>query len=326
MSMFLATERAPDPVAYPAKATSVCPMDCAIIHHHHTSIAVHAPTKPGRVALARNIAIKVRSHLRQLALAALNQHTNLLWIAEGKSDWEQLVNCGGTKYCCAADSDCCTKSNLVFDIGVPSVINNYGSSVSYSTLSGGATTWQSSLITAAATATAGGASGTGGSSNATAKPASSSHGVVIGVVAGVVVFLALVVIGAVVFCCLRKRSPPAKPAQQNYTNMIDMQDRSAQAGAATTGVVQPGTGQTQNAQNPFTEAKYVQAYGQQTQGPWQQPPMQWQNAPPTYQPPQGNLQPYQVTPMSGDGQSLVELQSPIARPVGQDGKHFHELG
>ena len=49
-------------------------------------------------------------------------------------------------------------------------------------------------------------------------------------------------------------------------------------------------------------------------------------APPAYAPPPSEVKPYQVTPVGHYGENLIELHTPVARPVGADGRPLHEMG
>jgi hypothetical protein len=240
---------------------------------------------------ARSFAAKVRSHLS--LYQTLFTHTTTADV----DTWAILTSCGGTKYCCSGSSyDCCSKQNLVFDIGVPSVIQDYGSPQTIgNTLGSAPTTWQHSVITATTgsgltnTATTSSSTPTGSTSSQTesAQPnARSSHkDLIIGIVAGVAVFLLLAIGASILFCLLRRRNPKGTVTQTGI--QIDMQDQ------------QKPPPRTSHSSTP---------------------------APPAYTPPPSEVKPFQVTPVGHYGESLIELHTQVARPVGADGRPLHELG
>jgi len=113
------------------------------------------------------------------------------------------------------------------------------------------------------------------------------------------VFLLLATVASIAFCLVRRRDRKGTVTQTG--NPIDMQDQQQRP---------PGTSHS-NAPLKYEEAGA--AYSTAA-------------APPAYAPPLSEVKPYQVTPVGHYGESLVELHSPVARPVGADGRPLHELG
>jgi hypothetical protein len=213
--------------------------------------------------------------------------------------WDALTSCGGTKWCCSDVDGCCSKPNLVFDIGVPAVINNYGASDTTGTLSSQPTTGGiATVITAAATdsstATATGAVTTempSESSSTKTGVASTSHkSIIIGIAAAVIAFFVLALLaGVVVFCIVKKK----KSKQAAPVNLMDL--------TSPVGPQQVYTGST---------AQLVSNHGQYGHEKTDFEPA------PAYTPPS-----YQQPPIGPNGQAMFELQSPpVKQPV------YHELG
>jgi hypothetical protein len=217
--------------------------------------------------------------------------------------YDALTSCGGTKWCCSDVSECCSHPNLVFDIGTPSVINDYGSTKTYTTLPSEPTTGgPNTVITAAATSasatavTGGSASAVTGISSASSSKSTAASSVehktiIIAVAAGVIAFLVLAILaGIVVFCVLKKKK---KGKLDTPVNLIDMNPAATPQHVFTTStaqlVNQPGQ------------------YGPEKTG--------FEPAP-AYTPPH-----YQHTPTGPNGLAMFELQSP---PVKQN--VYHELG
>jgi hypothetical protein len=196
---------------------------------------------------------------------------------------------------------------LVFDIGIPSVINNYGSAQTTNTLSDQPTTAQNAIITASTTgagsaATSGSPSAvtttdpagntitttpqaTGTTTSSQATSTKSHQGLIIGVAAGVVVLLILAIITGILVCCVLKK----KRTKETPVNLIDMNPHN-----------QP------QQFNTASNAHLVQQQGAGHGGFAPDKPA-WDPVP-VYTPP-----PWQQQPVNGYGQTLVELQSPAVQ-------------
>jgi len=241
-------------------------------------------------------------------------------VTDTPGTWAQLVSCGGTKYCCsnaAVGVDCCNKQILIFDIGIPTVINDFGEGTT--TVN---TTASYALITASAKptgASSGASSATalvaGASDSASATPQSSSSsirigmGAIIGIALGVVAFFVVAAAAGIAVCCMyRKRSKAAQNAQ-NTPNLIDMNSPYPQP---------PGTSAS------FSPAP---SYGGKFAGSPNAPPSPWGEPAPPY--PNGNKEFYSsnqdLLPKGANGEMLIELQSPVPSPAGPSGQHLYEL-
>ena len=112
-------------------------------------------------------------------------------------------------------------------------------------------------------------------------------------------FLLLAALAGIAFCLVRRRGRKGPVTQTG--NPIDMQDQ------------QQRPPETSHSSAPLKYEEAGAAYYTAA-------------APPAYAPPPSEVKPYQVTPVGHYGESLVELHTPVARPVGADGGPLHELG
>jgi hypothetical protein len=293
--------------AFLAKEMCVFRTECAGTIMGPTHLEGLVPTKAGNRQRAQHGVLQVC-----VTMTAVPD-SDLTGIPDTPDSYQSLTSCGGTKYCCSDTSSCCSKPNLVFDIGIPSVVNNYGSSQTISTFADQPTTGQKTIITAAATGTDSIASSgtlavvtttdsnghtitttpqaTSTSASSQATSTTSHKSLIIGVAAGVIVLLVLAVITGVLLCCaLKKRRAKEAPP----INLIDMntpmQPQQANNGSNVHLVQKPGIAHG--------------AYGPEKQA--------WDPVP-AYTPPH-----WQQQPVDGRGQSLIELQSPAVqqRPHG----------
>lgn len=294
--------------AFLAKETFVFRMECAGTIIGRTHLEGPVPIRAGNRQRAQ------RGVLQVCATTTAVPGSNLTSIPDTPDSYQSLTSCGGTKYCCSDTSGCCSKPYLVFDIGVPSVVNNYGSSQTISTLVDQPTTGQKTTITIATTGTDSVAtSGTlaavtmthsvgltmTNASQATSTSASfqatstTSHkGLIIGAAAGVAVLFVLAVITGVLLCCVlkKRRAREARPV-----SLIDMNTPIQRQ-------------QVNNGPNPHWVHKPGTKHG--AYGPEK----------PAWDPVPAYIPPYwqQQQPVNGHGQTLIELQSPAVqqRPPG----------
>ena len=200
---------------------------------------------------------------------------------------------------------------------MPHVINNYGLATSFTVLPTAAATAveSGSDATAAVTFTVGGSSptdevGSAASPTSTHTASGITTGTVIGIAAGVGGLVILGLAFGITLCCVMK-SRRKKSSFNNFNN--------TPAPIATGGPNYDEDSTKIAVASKVDSAPYQPGFAQQHQG-WQpQTPQQaqWTNAPPAYQAPPGNLQPYQVPPTNNYGGSIAEMQSPAVAPQQQ---------
>jgi hypothetical protein len=285
--------------AFLAKETCVFRMDCAGTIIGRTHLEGPVPTRAGNRQRAQ------RGVLQVCATTTALPGPDLTSIPDTPDSYQSLTSCGGTKYCCSDTSGCCSKPNLVFDIGVPSVVNNYGSSQTISTLVDQPTTGEKTIITAATTGALAAVTmthsldytitnapqTTGTSVSFQATSTTSRKGLITGVAAGVAVLFVLAVITGILLCCMLKKRRVRKAPP---VTLIDMNTP-----------IQPQ--QVNNESNAHLVQKPETKHG--AYGP-EKPA--WDPVP-AYIPPH-----WQQQPINGHGQTLIELQSPAVqqRPPG----------
>ncbi|KAF2669406.1 hypothetical protein BT63DRAFT_479255 [Microthyrium microscopicum] len=216
--------------------------------------------------------------------------------------WEQLESCGGTKYCCISDGvDCCNHASYIFDIGVPSVINDFSAGTTVTP-----TAVANLLITASSTASTTGAASGSSQSSASANSSNTSEtnngigtGALVGIAGGIITFAVLVAAAVIAYYCIKRRKANKQPSQ----NLIDMNGPNVSVG-----VIRPGTGYS-----GYQREKYP--------GTPQTP--EWDSAPAYQRDFYASNQ--DLLPKGLNGVTLIELQSSPAHPVDNNGHQRHEL-
>jgi hypothetical protein len=234
--------------------------------------------------------------------------TKLSYLSGNVDEYEELVACGGTKYCCIEEGlDCCTAQSKIFDVGVPYVVNYYGSVPSSvpTGLDGLSTTAQPTIATATgtstkSTSTSGSTSGSTSTSSASPSTSGGRNGVMIGVAAGIVGTLILVGIAVGIFFCLRRHGKPEAPM-----NMMNMQPPSTSYGES-------------QGNDYFSHSKPGSSWESNPQPP---APPPWSPTDPN----KGSLYSYYISPVGSDGKTIAEVDSTPAPPKTSHGAVVHEL-
>jgi hypothetical protein len=284
---------------FPPRATSVFRMVYAIGPQDSIPFEEHVQIKLGDQAVVHSGASNV-SPLHNV-FVVIHKADNLG--VASSSSWDQLIACGGTKYCCSSTgSDCCSKANLVFDIGTPTVVKDFNTGSAQSTTSSA----QYSLITAtlgASTATADSAKASGSGAPAASSNSTSGigTGTIVGICVGITTFIVIAAVSGLVYCCVYKRKKKAAAP-----NLIDMNSPNA----PNSSVLSPGS-----------------SHGGKFAGGQSAPPSPWGEPAPPY--PSGQKEYYgsnqDLLPRDSHGSPLIELQSPASMNTGPNGQHVHEL-
>jgi len=229
--------------------------------------------------------------------------------------------CAGTNYYCdsQASANVCSDPTLVFNIGSPSIVNDYGGATSNPTVNtvilasnARSTTTptskpnsqsgsqQTSQAGSQQTPTADSSMST---STATAIGSGIGTAAVIGIIVGVVLLIGLCCAGAGVFLCIR-RSHRRKAAMT--ANLIDINPSHNASGVSTAAMLstQP---QTQGVSTWANSPQSQVATTSWVQSP-ESPVGGWENHGEHYVPH------YQQTPTGVQGQSLVELHTVVSPP------------
>jgi hypothetical protein len=189
----------------------------------------------------------------------------------------------------------------VFDIGVPSVVNDFSSAATVT-----ATASVNFIITASSGA-AQTIAATAGSSSQSSSPGNNSAsqqeskgigtGALVGIAVGIITFAVLTGAAVVAYCCMKRRKTNNL---QHSQNLIDVNGPNPAVG-----VVSPAyTGQA---------VKYPGS--PQTSG--------WDPSPPYNKEYYASNQ--DLLPKGPNGVTLIELQSSPAQPIDNHGHHMHEL-